>query len=258
LTTACIIPARLASTRLPNKMLLQETGKPLFVYAAEAALEAGCFDLIAVATGDREIDEAAECWLPTEVFNVRADGYFATGTDRVAAATRFIETDLRTRFDLVVGLQADEPEIDPGSLRRLVRVMGRERYAPFGTLLGRRPTNRELADRNTVCAVMPDAQTEDPGVEYADYVVDFRRGGGRRDAESDRSKRIHVGAYCWKRSALRMFATEPQSDRERASHLEQARVGWFCLGVIGSGEGGGINTIEDYQRFVARERARAK
>lgn len=113
--TVGIIPARLQSTRLPRKLLLNVTGKPLIQYVWETACECSEFHDVVVATDSEEIARAVHA------FGGRAEmtGEHNSGTDRIAEVTRCCFSDA----DVIVNLQGDEPELDPQVVAALVREM---------------------------------------------------------------------------------------------------------------------------------------
>ena len=102
-----VIPARLRSTRLPEKLLLCETGKPLIQHTYEAAQQAGRPGGICVAADDEKIAAAVRRF-GGEV--VLTDPAAPSGTDRVAEVAR----DLK-EVDIIVNVQGDEPEISPAA-----------------------------------------------------------------------------------------------------------------------------------------------
>ncbi|MEM1305165.1 MAG: NTP transferase domain-containing protein, partial [Planctomycetota bacterium] len=103
-----VIPARLASTRLPRKMLLEETGKPLIQHTYEAARTAERPRRVIVATDDREIRDRVNAF-GGEAVMTSPD--CASGTDRVAEVARSTP-----EIEVFVNVQGDEPEIDPAAI----------------------------------------------------------------------------------------------------------------------------------------------
>src|SRR5690349_5800928 len=115
MATYGIIPARLHSTRLPHKLLLAETGKPLLQYAWESASRAGSLDDVIIAADSAEIADVARN------FGARVEltGEHPSGSDRIAEVVRRVCPDA----DLVVNLQGDEPELPPATIDKLVAAM---------------------------------------------------------------------------------------------------------------------------------------
>ena len=111
----CMIPARLQSTRLPRKLLLNSTGRPLLQYVWETARRCPEFSDVVVATDSEEIAQVVRD------FGGRAEltGHHHSGTDRIAEVVRRCFPDV----DAVVNLQGDEPELDPAVVTALVREL---------------------------------------------------------------------------------------------------------------------------------------
>src|SRR5689334_15428933 len=128
-----IVPARLASTRLPRKALLRETGKFLVQHVWERARLAKRPTRVVIATDAKEIEDACRSF-GAEV--VMTSPEHPSGTDRCAEAYRKLAdpTDQHpSRWDLVVNVQGDEPELDPSHVDTIIDLMERSR-APMGTL----------------------------------------------------------------------------------------------------------------------------
>ena len=121
-----LIPARLQSTRLPRKLLLSETGRPLIQYVWEQTLLAKSLDDVIVATDSPEIAAAVKS------FGGRCEltGEHPSGTDRIAEVVRRCLPDA----DLVVNIQGDEPEINPANIDALVATLQQEPAAEMATL----------------------------------------------------------------------------------------------------------------------------
>ncbi|MHC4717769.1 MAG: 3-deoxy-manno-octulosonate cytidylyltransferase, partial [Planctomycetota bacterium] len=122
-----IIPARYASTRLPGKPLLAETGKPLIQHVVESVRRARRLEAVYVATDDERISRAVQNFGGQAVMT-RPD--HATGTDRLAEAAEVLGLGINT---IVVNVQGDEPEIDPACVDRLVDLLV-DSGAPMATL----------------------------------------------------------------------------------------------------------------------------
>jgi 3-deoxy-manno-octulosonate cytidylyltransferase (CMP-KDO synthetase) len=223
-----IIPARLESTRLPRKMLLAETGKPLIQHTWEAVKRAEMLDEVIVATDSLEIATALN--LPS-LF----PGDFSTGTERVANAAKSFPD-----ATIIINIQGDEPDI---SAHIINRVAQRLMYPDV--------------DIVTVSAPLL------PGDMVNDSVVKVRmRPGGQPDFSRLPSKvyswRHHVGIYGFRADALQKAVSLPVIDAEKEQRLEQLR--WIEAGFrwdvlqVHEPVPGGIDTPEDYRRFVEKVR----
>lgn len=238
-----VIPARYASTRLPGKPLLAETGRPLIQHVVEAAARARRLDRVIVATDDGRIAAAVNRF-GGEVVMTRPD--HPSGTDRVAEVAAGLP-----EARIIVNLQGDEPELSGAAIDRLVALLEHDRDAPMATL----------------CAPIRDVATyRDPScvkvvVSAAGRALYFSRAAipHHRDGEFGAPlARLHLGLYAYRRDLLLRLASLPPSPLERAERLEQLRVleAGYPIAIAEVEEPGiGIDTPEDYRRFVARWRA---
>ena len=137
MSVVVIIPARYASTRLPGKPLLCETGKPLIQHVVEAVQPTGRISSVVVATDDTRIADAVEAFGGKAIMT-RDD--HVSGTDRLAEAAAALGLD---DDDIVVNVQGDEPDFKPQIIDELLDVI-ESTDAPMGTLCT--PIPSELAD----------------------------------------------------------------------------------------------------------------
>lgn len=251
-----VIPARLKSTRLPRKVLLAETGKPLIQHVYEGARKARRIDRIVVATDDAEVVAACKAF-GAEAVMTSPD--CACGTDRVAeAAHKFPDA------KLVLNIQGDEPEMNGVALDRLVAAMTAPGCdAQMGTIATPWPMDVPVETPGFVKVV-----TDKNG--YALYfsrsviphVRDAAAGASAVTAQTGKSGasvtalyRKHVGLYAYRREFLLEFATWPPSALELAESLEQLRAieaGVRVLVTDAEYVGQEVNTPEDYAAFVKR------
>jgi 3-deoxy-manno-octulosonate cytidylyltransferase (CMP-KDO synthetase) len=239
-TAAAVIPVRYGSTRLPGKPLLAETGQPLIRHVWDRVRQARRLDPVIVATDDERIAQAAAA------FGARVEltsPHHASGSDRVAEVAQ------RLDLELVVNVQGDEPEVDPADLDRLVL-----RLAAAGddlVTLARRLSpedGADLADPHVVKLVLDEEQ-------HALYFSRCPIPHGARPQDA----LVHQGVYGWRREALLRFAAAAPVAIERLERLEQLRA--LALGlrvgvVLTEHRSLGIDTPEDYARFVLRHGSR--
>src|SRR5439155_8412878 len=122
--TAIVIPARYASSRLPAKPLLRETGKYLIQHVYERACKSKA-DTVIVTTDDARIFQAVQSFRGNVVMT-RDD--HPSGTDRVAEVAANLDA------DIIVNVQADEPMIEPATLNMLAGLLEQDRAAQMATL----------------------------------------------------------------------------------------------------------------------------
>lgn len=227
-----VIPCRLDSKRLPGKVLRRKNDKTMLQYVYEAASAAKSVDMVYIASHDEEI------WNETKSFCntlITTSGRHKNGTECVAEADYWLNPD-----DLVVNLQADEPEISPQAIDDLVACYEmQEDYVEVATL-STDLTAGELENRNTVKVV-----TCEEGLAH--YFSRAPLAGASR----------HIGIYAFRQRDLLELATLPMSANESAEGLEQLR--WLDSGyeiAVGRTEyhPKGIDTQADYDRWVSKEK----
>jgi 3-deoxy-manno-octulosonate cytidylyltransferase (CMP-KDO synthetase) len=236
-----VIPARHASTRLPGKPLLRQTGKYLIQHVYERACLSEKASAVVVATDDPRIVAAVESF-GGDVAMTRRD--HPSGTDRVAEVAR------RYPHEIVINLQGDEPLIDPGAIDQLIDLLRADPAAQMATLAT--PIHSAEQWRNPACVkvVCDDAGS---ALYFSRSPLPFVRDGAPDFAARPARFFQHVGLYGYRRSALFQFAALPPAAVEQLEKLEQLRAlaaGWrIRVGAIDE-PSLGVDTYEDYQRFL--------
>jgi len=247
--TAILIPARYASTRLPGKPLLRETGKYLIQHVYEQACQARCASQVLVATDDPRIVAAVQHF-GGQVVMTRRD--HPSGTDRVAEAARSLDA------DLIINLQGDEPLIEPAALDLLASLLAHDTGADMATLAV--PLTSADQWRNPNCVkVVCDAQGR--ALYFSRSPIPYVR-DGQPDFQARPARFLqHLGLYAYRRSFLAQLASLPPEPLEQLEQLEQLRVLGrgrpIQVGIV-EHAGMGVDTYEDYQRFVAAYRSRPR
>ncbi|RMG00464.1 MAG: 3-deoxy-manno-octulosonate cytidylyltransferase [Planctomycetota bacterium] len=242
---AVVIPARLQSTRLPRKMLLAETGLPLVVHTYRRALAARLPQVVVVACDSPEVQTAVEAAGGRAIMT---DPNLASGTDRVAAvASQFAE------FDPIVNLQGDEPEIDPRAIDLLIELLARTPEAEMATLATPIRDRAVLEDPSCVKVVCDAAGN---ALYFSRSVIPHPREWSDDMLTAEPPLfRLHVGIYAYRRDFLLRFREYAPSPLEETERLEQLRALWYGHRIV-VGEiphhSPGIDTLEDYRRFVER------
>jgi 3-deoxy-manno-octulosonate cytidylyltransferase (CMP-KDO synthetase) len=240
-----VIPARLGSTRLPNKPLQLLAGEPLITRVIQRVMEHGLIDRLVVATDAPMVVEVAE---RSGVQAVLTDAGHHTGTDRVAEAARRGEL---AGFDVVVNVQGDEPFVSrealAGALQRL------ELGDDVGTAAA--PLDPALAADPSRVKVVTDARGR--ALYFSRAVIPHRRDPGEPPAGLYWQ---HVGLYAYTRSALECWVAARPSPAEEAERLEQLRA-LHCgltIGVSRLAEPAlpGVDTPDDLRRAEAHWHAR--
>lgn len=264
-----VIPARYASTRLPRKMLLRETGKTLLQHTYEAASAARKPSGVLIATDHAEIAR--------EVDNFRGDFVMtspdcASGTDRVAEVARKLP-----RAEILVNVQGDEPEMSPDNIDRVIELLEQNPAAGMATLATPIRSPEQLASPACVKVVFDHAGR---ALYFSRSPIPFVRDGWLGSNASEPPASIesggspsarpqppfnepplffqHLGIYAYRRDVLLGISSLPASTLEQAEKLEQLRVlqsGGTILVAVVDHAASGIDTPADYAAFVARRRA---
>ena len=264
--TIIFIPARLASSRLLRKLLLNETGKSVLQHTFEQASLSKLADRVVVACDDAEI-EAEVKRFGGEAVMTRPD--HVCGTDRVAEAASHYEA------DLIINVQGDEPEIKPEAIDLLIELLQRYPTVPVATLAtpirNRDDLNNpacvkivfDAADRALYFSrsPIPHPRIWDEGLLDGSSKV-FAEPNSNQLPESSNAPLTaafwqHIGLYGYRRDFLMNISSLPTAAIERIESLEQLR--FLHAGhpmLVGKVEHStaGIDTPEDYAAFVSRQK----
>jgi 3-deoxy-manno-octulosonate cytidylyltransferase (CMP-KDO synthetase) len=233
-----IIPARLASTRLPNKPLADIAGLPMIVRVAQRAARSGARQ-IAVATDAPEV--AAAC----AAHGVRA---LMTRTDHPSGSDRLAEAveQLGLADDAtVVNVQGDEPLIAPAMIDACAATLAAQLDCVMATVAHALTDPSEFANPNVVKLVTDQAGR---ALYFSRAPIAWWRDGGGQPNGALR----HVGLYAYRAGFLRRFPTLAVSPLEEIESLEQLRVLWhgerIAVHVSEERPGPGVDTPEDLER----------
>jgi 3-deoxy-manno-octulosonate cytidylyltransferase (CMP-KDO synthetase) len=217
--TVVLIPARLGSTRLPDKPLADIAGEPMIVHVWRRAREAGVGPVV-VACAEPAIAEAIGAVGGEAVLT---DPALPSGTDRICAALRLVDPE--RRFGRVVNLQGDLPTLDPAAVRQVLEPLG-ELGTDMATLANATEDERDAGDPNVVKAVI----SFDPARPRLGRALYFTRA---TCPSGPGPVWHHIGIYAFRRDALERFAALPPSPLERRERLEQLRAleGGMSIGV---------------------------
>lgn len=240
LATAVLIPARRASTRLPEKLLLAEHGEPLIATAARRAAAAFGPAAVTVCADDQALIDAVR---PTGIAARMTRLDHQSGTDRIAEVAATLAA------DIIVNVQGDEPEMEAEHIRLVVALLERHPWAGIATL-GVPGGPAEQANPNQVKVVLG----------HGDRALWFTRAPAvyDRDAAAPRATCVrHLGIYAYRREVLLGYHRLPASRLEQTEKLEQLRaleagIGIACATVDRAVPG--IDVRSDYDAFLARLR----
>lgn len=231
-----VIPARLASTRLPRKVLREIAGRPLVAWVYEAARKAPDLDEVLVATDADEVMQAcARLGIPAAL----TSGDHPSGTDRVWEIAQ------SRAADVYVNIQGDEPFVTAGHVARLVEPFRTTPETQVSTLCIR-ATPDEVDARHVNKVVFGEGGR---ALYFSKFGIPFDRDG--RGAVRYK----HIGLYAYRRPALETFHRLPPSTLERIEGLEQLRFleHGVSITVVETTEPTiGVDTEEDFRAVEAR------
>lgn len=243
-----LIPARRASTRLPDKALADIAGVPMVVHVARRA-EASGAARVAVATDDAAI--AAACHAHG-VQAVMTASHHASGTDRIAEAARLLEL---PPSSTVVNVQGDEPLIDPELIRACAQRLADDSAAAMATAAHPIQEAAEVFNPNVVKVV---CDRDGRALMFSRAPLPWRRDawsdGAGPQAALPRGLPFlrHVGIYAFRAEALQRFAALPACELEQAESLEQLRALWngwrIAVLEVASAPASGVDTPADLER----------
>jgi 3-deoxy-manno-octulosonate cytidylyltransferase (CMP-KDO synthetase) len=200
-----VIPARLASSRLPRKVLRDLAGRPLLAWVVEAARACPQLDEVVVALDHPEVEALckANAW-PYEM----TDPALPSGTDRIHALSR------TWTADIYVNIQGDEPLLRPEHIAAILRPFQQEHVEVSTLKVPCTPAN--LHNPNAVKVV---TARDGRALYFSRATIPYVR-----DAGTPAQHWKHLGLYAYRRSALERFASLPISELEVAERLEQLRL----------------------------------
>jgi len=243
------IPARFGSTRFPAKVLAKDTGKFLIQHVYEQAKRAKLPDKVIIAADDKRIADAAKSF-DAECIMTSPD--CPSGTDRIAEAVGGLD------FDIVVNLQADEPEIDPANIDAVAKLLLDNPDYPMATLVAEFQTKSQISDPNIVKVVTQYAVrgTHDSpllAIYFSRSVIPY----DRRQAGIGSVKNYlrHLGIYAYRKDFLLKITKLPQTPLEKIEKLEQLRAiehGFDILVAKVKHICPGIDTPDQYAEFIKR------
>lgn len=247
-----LIPARLASTRLPGKPLADIAGLPMVVRVARRAAQSAATRCV-VAADDERIMQACHAHGVQAVLT-RSD--HASGSDRLAEACELLGL---AQDDIVVNVQGDEPLIEPMLIDAVAALLTQRPEAAMGTAAHPIASAQDLANPNVV-KVVTDAQglasyfSRAPIPFARDYVTGsawWQTG----DAPAGFAPLRHIGIYSYRAGFLRGFPQLAPAPTEQLEQLEQLRALWhghrIAVHVTREAPGAGVDTPEDLERVRA-------
>lgn len=243
MNTLIVIPARMASTRLPRKMLADICGKPLVQRTIKSVLSSGYEDVIVAC----DCVEIADATRSVGIEAVLTDPELASGTDRVYAAYKIFDT--AKKYDFILNVQGDMPFVNPDLIKYTASILHSEHYdiTTMGTSI---KNTSYLNDSVVKPAVSLQKEQKSP-----DFLVGNALYFSRSPIPFGGPYYHHVGIYGFSAESLEKFVSLPQSRLEKIERLEQLRAlenGMSIgIGLIEAAAPISVDTAEDLKR--ARE-----
>jgi len=244
------IPARYSSTRFPGKVLAKDTGKFLIQHTWERAKLAQLPANILIAADDKRILDAAKSFGADCVLT---NPECKSGTDRIAEAVAELD------YDIIVNVQADEPEIDPANIDLLAQILLDNPQIPMATLAAPFENPDKISDPNIVKVVVTsdERQASSDAAHRAIYFSRLPIPYDRKKAGIGRKELYlrHIGIYAYRKDFLLKLTKLPQTPLEKTEKLEQLRAienGFDILVAKVEHTADGIDTPNQYADFVKR------
>jgi 3-deoxy-manno-octulosonate cytidylyltransferase (CMP-KDO synthetase) len=220
-----VIPARYSSTRFPGKVLAKDTGKFLIQHTYERACLAKLPQKVIIAADDEKVVAAAKSF-GAECVLTSPD--HQSGTDRIAEAVADMDV------EIIVNLQGDEPEIDPGNIDYLAKMLMDNPDCPMATLAAEFQTTQQVSDPNIVKVIVSSSVVRD--------AVGFQRWHGLPARERDHGQDGHATQHAV-RSPVLSEAEGTQHEIGRAIYFSRSPIPY-------DREKAGVGDVRQYLRHI--------
>ena len=242
-----LIPARLSSSRLPNKALADIHGKPMVVRVAERAQQSNA-DRIVVATDHADIQAACQAHGIEAVLTATEH---ESGTTRLAEAARILNLAAQ---DCVINVQGDEPLIEPELINAVAMQLAQSK-TPMATAAHKLTDYADFTDANCVKVVL---NNQNNALYFSRAPIPWPRELMRSGAEvmpTDISVYRHIGIYGYRVQFLHQYTELTPSPLEQIESLEQLRVLWhgfsIAVQITSHAPAAGVDTAADLERVRA-------
>lgn len=231
-----LIPARLDSSRLPNKLLLPLGEYPVIFQTYKRVKESDLFDKVLVVTNSTEIHTAL---LDLDADSLFIDKEFNTGTDRIADA---VTHHLDTHYDVIINVQGDEPFIDMKNIERIIHTFEQDvnKRIDLISLKHKLHHAQDILNPNNVKVI---TDLEDNAIYFSRSVIPYQP----KPTEAFK----HIGVYAFRHRALIDFSSQEQTPLEKLEKIEAIRfieMGKQMHMLEVEQLGIQIDTAEDYQK----------
>jgi len=246
-----IVPSRLLSTRLPNKLLLPIAGKPLILWTIEQTKKARNISRVIVATDSEEIYRVVQA-NGGEAVMTSAD--HQSGSDRIAEVAETLPAD-----SIIVNVQGDEPLISPATIEKAVEVILKNDLIQMATTCEPIHDIKDVLSSDVVKVI---TDKEDFALYFSRSPIPFPRDAVKKYGSLESALREdnnllsiyrkHTGLYVYRREFLLRYTKMPQTNLEKTEMLEQLRAleNGARIKVVEVAETSiGVDTPEDFERI---------
>ena len=229
-----VIPARLDSSRLPNKLLMDICGKSLIIRTYESALKSNLFNDVIVVTNSEQIKEELN---KNDVNYIFKNKEYETGTDRIADISNEINS------EIIINIQGDEPFINSKTLKLIIDkfIEDKEKSINVVSVMSSFKSNYDVENPNNVKVITDENQN---AIYFSRSIIPFKR----NDSSINYFK--HVGVYAFRKTFLSKFSNLKIGVLETAEKIEALRMveNGVAVKMIESDEKFiGIDTLEDLE-----------
>jgi 3-deoxy-manno-octulosonate cytidylyltransferase (CMP-KDO synthetase) len=207
-----LIPARLKSTRLPNKPLVDVNGKPLIQIVYEEAIKTGY--PVFCAIDDLKVKKIIENLGGTAIMT---DSDLPSGSDRIYAALKEIDPD-GSKYDTIINFQGDSSNVDYKILKELAELLYRSKADIATVAVFMKKKDYKNPAMVKIAMGLREGETEGKALYFSRNRVPFDRDGGIKDIYH------HIGIYVYTRQSLEKFVSAPEGILENREKLEQLRA----------------------------------
>jgi len=241
-----VIPARLDSSRLPKKVLLDLKGKTVIQRVYEQCLKVNNIDGVYIATDSSEIERVCRSFTNHIILTKNTH---QSGTDRIGEAVAGIDC------DIVVNVQGDEPFIDPNLIEELVNSFNDDQVS-MASAMSKIENIKDLQDPNVVKVVV---DTQNNAIYFSRAPIPFPRDHQEIIYSNEELKKHnffrHIGIYGYQKDFLAKYIKMEQTNLEKLEKLEQLRVienGFKIKMIEAASSLIGIDTQEDYEEALKK------
>jgi len=241
-----VIPARLDSSRLPKKVLLELKGKTVIQRVYEQCLKVKNIDGVYIATDSSEIEEVCRSFTNHIILTKSSH---QSGTDRIGEAVAGIDC------DIIVNVQGDEPFIDPNLIEELVHSFDDDQVY-MASAMSKIENIKDLQDPNVVKVVV---DTQNNAIYFSRAPIPFPRDHQEIIQLNEQLKKHnffrHIGIYGYQKDFLAKYIKMDQTNLEKLEKLEQLRVienGFKIKMIEAASSLIGIDTQEDYEEALKK------